>query len=85
MRMASVGIAYGRLRRPVGFGAGVEASHPTNLVGADPLGRSRHAFRAEICAIGKHAGQHGCDVLRPIARTDMGELVGKSGPIMHFP
>lgn len=45
----------------------------------------RHAFRAEIGAIGKHAGQHSSDVLRHIARPDMGELVGKTGPFMYFP
>ena len=54
-------------------------------MGANPLRRPRHAFWAEIRAIGKHAGQHGGDVLRRISRPDMGELVGKSSPLMHFP
>lgn len=64
----------------------MEAAHPADLVGADPpLRRPCHAFRAEIRAIGKHACQHGGDVLRRISRPDMGELVGKSGPFMHFP
>ena len=80
-----MGISDAGLRGPIGFGAGMEAAHPADLVGADPLRRPGHAFRAEIRAVGKHAGQHGGDVLRRISRPDMGELVGKPGPLMHFP
>lgn len=81
----SCGLRHSRLCRSVGFGSGVKASHPADLVSADPFGRSRHAFRAEICAIGKHAGQHGGNVLRYISSSDMSELVGESCPFMHFP
>lgn len=54
-------------------------------MGADALGGSCHAFRTEIGAVGEHAGQHGGYILRRISRPDMGELVGKSRPFMHFP
>ena len=83
--MTRMGISNGCLRGPIAFGAGMEAAHPADLVRADPLRRLGHAFRAEIRAIGKHAGQHGGYVQRRISCPEMGELVGKSGPLMYFP
>ncbi len=73
------------LRGAIGFGAGMEAAHPADLMCADAFRGPRHAFRAEIGAIGKHAGQHGGNILWCISRPDMGELVGESRPFMHFP
>lgn len=83
--MTCMGVSNGGLRGPIGFGADMEAAHPADMVGADPLRRPSHAFRAEIRAIGKHASQHGGYVIWCISRPGMGELVGKSGPLMHVP
>lgn len=85
MRMTRMGIRHAGLGRPVGLGSGMKSAHPTDLMCTDPLGGSRHAFWAKIGAIRQHAGEHGGDVLRRIARPDMRELVCKSGPFMHLP
>lgn len=63
----------------------MEGAHPTDLMRTDPLGGSRHAFRAKIGAIRQHAGEHGGDVLRRIPCPDMRELICKSSPLMHLP
>jgi len=83
--MARMRIGHTSLRSPVGFGAGMEAAHPADLMGADAFRRPRHALRAEIRAVGEHAGQHSGDVRWCISRPYMGELVGKTGPFMHLP
>lgn len=80
-----MGVGHGRLCRPVGVGAGMEATHPADLMSADALRGSGHPFWAEIRAVGKYTGQHGSDVLGHIASSDVGELVRKPGPLMHFP
>ena len=83
--MASVYIRHASLRRMVGLGTCVETSHPSDLVGTDPLGRTRHALRTEVRTVGNHTGQHRGDVLWHIPCPHMGEQVGKPGPFMHFP
>jgi hypothetical protein len=85
MRMPGVGVGHCHLRDAVSFGAGMEAAHPADLMSADTLRRSCHPFWAEIRAVGKYTGQHGGDVLGHIAGPDVGELIRKPSPFMHFP
>ncbi len=85
MRMTRVSIRHTGLRRPVSFRSSVKGAHPPDLVSADPFRRSCHAFGSEVRAVRQNAGEHCGDVLRRISRPDMRELVGESGPVMHFP
>ncbi|OWK25780.1 hypothetical protein AJ87_01240 [Rhizobium yanglingense] len=84
MGMTGMGIGHACLRRPIGFGPGVKGSHPADLVGADAFRRAGHPLRTKVCGIRQYAGQHGRYILRRVSGADVGELIGKRGPLMHL-
>ena len=59
-----MGVGHTCLRCAIGFRAGMEHAHPSDLMGADPLGGSGHTFRAKIGGVRERAGEHGRNVLR---------------------
>lgn len=79
-----MGIGDACLRGPVRFGADVEAAHPADLVGADPLRRPAMRFGPRFVPSASTPTSMAamfCGASRP----DIGELVGKPDPLIYFP
>ena len=47
--------------------------------------RGTHPLRTEIGCIGQGTGQQRSDIPRGVACADMGEVMGNTRPLMHFP